>query len=107
MPVCDHDECERTKCSREIPRGSDQTLGEKLLPCPFCNSDAEWGETDDGGIYICCSNAMCAASSQLKFPMGKDNAREELIELWNTRNAVELKPAPSIQNVDTQPSKSK
>ena len=61
---------------------------EGIKPCPFCGSKAihetiEDGD-DKGGEFIQCTNAMCGASTNLRFSCGED-AKSLLIEQWNRR----------------------
>lgn len=64
-----------------------------LLPCPFCGAAArmvrltELPEDDPnyGGCYVECSNAICAATTNIHF----GEAEEPLREKWNRRIANE------------------
>lgn len=63
----------------------------KLLPCPFCGGQADFGQVADseidpnsGGEFIDCS--QCHASTALVFPL-KGDVKRELIERWNQRPA--------------------
>ena len=61
---------------------------DRLKPCPFCGSDAEFGEIGDGpdvgGHFVQCLNSRCGASSALVFPL-KEDAKNMLLERWNRR----------------------
>lgn len=57
---------------------------EPLKPCPFCGSEANYGDSPDGGRFIECTNARCRASSKLMFPE-KGDTDPLLAECWNTR----------------------
>lgn len=64
---------------------------DRLKPCPFCGSDAEFGQIgsdqetpDAGGCFVQCLNSACGASSALIFPL-MDDVKELLMERWNKR----------------------
>jgi Lar family restriction alleviation protein len=71
-----------------------ERLREALLPCPFCGGNAAFQEVhepdsiNDNGVYIECSNAMCGATTQLRF----GEAHEPLAEMWNRRAALAAAP---------------
>lgn len=65
----------------------------RLLPCPFCGGEAAYGNVpddcmpphpDQGGHFICCTNAACGASTNLRFAYG-DDPKPLLAEQWNRR----------------------
>jgi hypothetical protein len=58
---------------------------DKLLPCPFCGSEAEIKHTGDTGRYVCCTN--CNSGSHLHY-----GNLDELAKKWNTRQQL-AKPA--------------
>lgn len=55
-----------------------------LLPCPFCDGEAQFGESPDGGEFIECSNRRCKTSSKLMYP-NKEGVKDLLAEAWNQR----------------------
>lgn len=60
-----------------------QALKEDLLPCPFCNADAELESVDFGHsetYYVRCN---CGASMYL-------DSKEKLLESWNRRKCTIL-----------------
>lgn len=61
---------------------------DRLKPCAFCGSDAEFGEIgggqDIGGHFVQCLNTACGASSALIFPL-MDDVKSLLMERWNKR----------------------
>jgi Lar family restriction alleviation protein len=61
---------------------------DRLKPCPFCGSDAEFGEIgegqDAGGHFVQCLSSACGASSALIFPL-MDDVKALLMERWNKR----------------------
>jgi hypothetical protein len=67
----------------------------RLLPCPFCGSEAEIitleGETDEPSIGAqcvqCTNHGGCGAASGLIYPLG-DDVTELLRERWNKRSNV-------------------
>lgn len=67
----------------------------KLLPCPFCGQVAHFDQVPQdnsdnaGGHFVVCSNALCAASTNVRFSM-MDDARQGLAEQWNRRALPEL-----------------
>ena len=65
-----------------LPRGDGESDG--LLPCPFCDNRAEFGDDGKGGQFVTCANPMCQASSKLIYPQ-KTDAKPLLIEAWNNR----------------------
>lgn len=72
-----------------------------LLPCPFCGGEALFGEIhedgspEDGGHFIQCVDALCAASSALIFNCG-DDPHPLLALRWNRRARVALDAALSV-----------
>lgn len=72
---------------------------DRLKPCPFCGSDAEFGQIgsdqetpDAGGCFVQCLNSACGASSALIFPL-MDDVKELLMERWNKRPNGHVSPA--------------
>lgn len=61
---------------------------DRLKPCPFCDSDAEFGAIgegqDIGGHFVQCLNSACGASSALIYPL-MDDVKNLLLERWNRR----------------------
>ena len=64
-----------------------------LMPCPFCGSEAVFGQIDDdcdpphpdqGGHFIQCTNGRCGASTNLRYAAG-DDPKPLLAEQWNRR----------------------
>ena len=51
----------------------------KLLPCPFCGGEAEWGHKDKN--WIRCKKCSCESL----YYENKDDA----IKFWNTRKPIE------------------
>ena len=72
------------------------SLATGLLRCPFCYSEAEFGEVtgqdhpDFGGHFINCTNERCQACIGLRYA-GKEDPRPLLAEQWNRR----ANPEPS------------
>lgn len=65
---------------------------DRLKPCPFCGSDAEFGEIgggketpEAGGHFVQCLNSACGASSALIVPL-MDDVKSLLMERWNRRH---------------------
>lgn len=62
-------------------------MNEKLLPCPFCGSDANISSMDEDGnaFLINCTNNNCGTM------MTTNNlSNHKLIQQWNTRQSVDV-----------------
>ena len=61
---------------------------DRLKPCPFCGSDAEFDEIsegqDTGSHFVQCISSACGASSARIFPL-MDDVKALLLERWNKR----------------------
>jgi hypothetical protein len=85
---------ERPQMSDE--RQHDKSDEGKLLPCPCCGGEAQFGEVDSGetddnhgGHYIECSG--CGLTTNLVFP-DKGDVERELREVWNRRPVSATEP---------------
>lgn len=69
-----------------------------LKPCPFCGTEAVFGEIGDedspdfGAHFIQCTNGACGSSSNLQWG-DKTDPRPLLAERWNQRAALDLMPS--------------
>lgn len=57
---------------------------DRLLPCPFCEGEAEIQQAEDGMYFVGCLRPSCLASSRGIYACG-DDPRPLLLEAWNRR----------------------
>jgi hypothetical protein len=69
---------------------------DRLKPCANCGSDGEVDQTQDGGYFIQCTNALCGMSTVLMYACGDDPV-PILMEKWNRRASPQ---SPSGQQAE-------
>lgn len=67
------------------PCPSHPTLGDALLPCPFCGNDAEFVPYKNNGLTLKCKSMGCIQRNQRTLRYGIDWLRTSMTEHWNAR----------------------
>jgi len=80
--------------------GGRVSLGDALLPCPFCGNGAEFVPYKDNGLTLKCKSMGCIQRHQRTLRYGTEWLRTSMTEHWNAR-VLSAQPSPGGQRDDS------